>query len=73
MLLLNAKLSILNMMLSICRLEEEKGPAHNRKFICSVHVETTNDNLMGEERSRVKDSEGSAALKMLSLVEKLYV
>ena len=72
MLLLNAKLSILNMLLSICRLEEKKGPAYNRTFICSVHVKiTTNDYLseLGEERYRLKDAEISAAL---SLVRKLY-
>ena len=75
MLLFNAKLSILNMLLSICRLEEKKGPAHNRTFICSVHVKTTNDYRieLGEERSRVKDAEKSAALKVLFLVGKLYV
>ncbi|KAJ4794400.1 hypothetical protein LUZ62_045646 [Rhynchospora pubera] len=54
----------------VYKLEEEKGPAHSRTFICSVHVETTNDNFvaLGECRSKVKDAEKSAALKMLSLV-----
>ncbi|KAF3328838.1 ribonuclease 3-like protein 2 [Carex littledalei] len=61
--------------LPVYKLEEKKGPAHNRTFICSVHVKTTNDYLieLGEDRSRVKDAEKSAALKMLSLVGKLYV
>ncbi|KAF3328843.1 ribonuclease 3-like protein 2-like isoform X1 [Carex littledalei] len=56
----------------VYKLEEEKGPAHSRTFICSVHVETTNDTFiaLSECRSRVKDAEKSAALKMLSIVVK---
>lgn len=75
MLFFNAKIIIMNMRLWICRLEEEKGPAHSRTFICSVHVVTTNDNFiaLSECRSRVKDAEKSAALKMLAIVVKLYV
>ncbi|KAH0721892.1 hypothetical protein KY289_004936 [Solanum tuberosum] len=46
------------------RVEKEIGPAHDRRFICSVHIIIAEGILfvMGDEKSRVKDAENSAAL-----------
>lgn len=43
------------------------GPSHDRKFICSVRVEIQEGILFvaGDEKSRVKDAENSAASGML--------
>ena len=55
------------------RLEKEGGPAHDRKFVCSVQVETQNGTFVtiGDPMSRVKDAENSAAQKMLELLLQL--
>ncbi|OEL16544.1 Ribonuclease 3-like protein 2 [Dichanthelium oligosanthes] len=55
------------------RLEKEGGPAHERKFVCSVQVETKNGTFVtiGDPMSRVKDAENSAAQKMLELLLQL--
>ncbi|KAL9236287.1 hypothetical protein vseg_010975 [Gypsophila vaccaria] len=58
------------------RVEEELGLAHEKKFICSVEIETDGTKLfmMGEEKSRVREAENSAASLMIrSLVESNYV
>jgi len=49
------------------RLEEQRGPAHDKKFACSVRVVISNKEYiaLGDFKSRVKDSENSAAAKML--------
>ncbi|XP_043688835.1 ribonuclease 3-like protein 2 [Telopea speciosissima] len=49
------------------RVEREVGPAHDRKFICSVQVETVDGTYYttGDIRSRVKEAENSAASMML--------
>ncbi|XP_043689350.1 ribonuclease 3-like protein 2 [Telopea speciosissima] len=49
------------------RREGEIGPSHARKFICSVQVETADGEYftIGDERSRVKYAENSAASMML--------
>ncbi|KAL3508459.1 hypothetical protein ACH5RR_027860 [Cinchona calisaya] len=49
------------------RIEKEIGPAHERRFICSVQIETVEAVffVMGDEKSRVKDAENSAASVML--------
>ncbi|KAH0753120.1 hypothetical protein KY285_006268 [Solanum tuberosum] len=46
------------------RVEKEIGPAHDRRFICSVHIIIAEGMLfvMGDEQSRVKDADNSAAL-----------
>lgn len=52
------------------RIEKEIGPAHERRFICSVQIEIPKSILFckGGEKSRVKDAENSAAsLMMLGL------
>ncbi|XP_042519282.1 uncharacterized protein LOC122093099 [Macadamia integrifolia] len=49
------------------RVEREVGLPHERKFICSVQVETVDGTYFttGDIRSRVKDAENSAASMML--------
>ncbi|XP_019194385.1 PREDICTED: ribonuclease 3-like protein 2 isoform X1 [Ipomoea nil] len=61
------------------RVEKELGPSHDRKFVCSVQVDSGDDGVVfrvGKERSRVmyaagdemlriKDAENSAAFAML--------
>ncbi|KAL7249231.1 hypothetical protein ACSBR1_011395 [Camellia fascicularis] len=49
------------------RIVKEEGPSHERKFLCSVQVETVKCVLFaeGDERSKVKDAENSAALSLI--------
>ncbi|OIT28124.1 PREDICTED: ribonuclease 3-like protein 2 [Nicotiana attenuata] len=49
------------------RIEKQIGPAHDRRFICSVQVPIAEGLLFvkGEEKSRVKDAENSAASAMI--------
>ncbi|OIS99121.1 PREDICTED: ribonuclease 3-like protein 2 [Nicotiana attenuata] len=49
------------------RIEKEIGPAHNRSFACSVQVSIGENvfSVTGDEKSRVKDAENSAALAMI--------
>lgn len=51
-------------------MEKEQGPDHEKKFICSVQVETSDNAFVtiGYPMSRVKDAENSAASKMLNEV-----
>ncbi|KAK4344508.1 hypothetical protein RND71_034684 [Anisodus tanguticus] len=48
-------------------IEKEIGPAHDRRFICSVQIAIAEGMLFvtGDEKSRVKDAENSAALAMI--------
>ncbi|KAL9236285.1 hypothetical protein vseg_010974 [Gypsophila vaccaria] len=58
------------------RVEKELGLAHEKKFVCSVEIETDEMKLfmMGEEKSRVREAETSAASSMIhSLVDSNYV
>ncbi|XP_052206347.1 ribonuclease 3-like protein 2 [Diospyros lotus] len=58
------------------RIQSEVGPAHEKKFACSVQVETPNCLLFveGEEKTRVKDAENSAASMMIhGLRESKYI
>ncbi|CAL4899862.1 unnamed protein product [Urochloa decumbens] len=52
---------------------EKGGPANERKFVCSVQVETQNGTFVaiGDPMSRVKDAENSAAQKMVELLSRL--
>ncbi|CAL9773268.1 unnamed protein product [Musa acuminata subsp. burmannicoides] len=52
----------------IYKIEKEEGPAHCKRFICSVQVETEGCTFItfGDPKSRVKDAENSAASKMLA-------
>lgn len=49
------------------RLEKDVDPAHAKIFVCSVSLKVGDDLFHedGEEKSRLKDAEGSAALAML--------
>ncbi|CAL5405512.1 unnamed protein product [Camellia sinensis] len=51
----------------LSEIEREVGPAHERKFICSVQMGTVDGVLFvaGDEKSRVKDAENSAASLMI--------
>ncbi|KQK19244.1 hypothetical protein BRADI_1g47117v3 [Brachypodium distachyon] len=57
----------------IFKLEKEDGPAHDRKFMYSVEVETQNGTYFarGDPMSRVKYAENSGGQKMLELLLKL--
>ncbi|CAM0957267.1 unnamed protein product [Alopecurus aequalis] len=57
----------------IFKLEKEDGPAHDRKFLYSVQVQTQGGIYVtiGDPFSRVKDAENSGAQKMLELLSKL--
>lgn len=58
------------------KVEKETGPAHERKFVCSVQIELPDAVLFvtGVEKSRVKDAENSAASVMLhGLVDSKYI
>lgn len=50
------------------RLVDERGPAHDKKFLCSVQVVISNKEYMkvGDLKSRIKESENTAAAKMLA-------
>ncbi|XAR56721.1 Ribonuclease III [Bertholletia excelsa] len=58
------------------RTESEVGPAHDKKFICSVKIEAADSLLVveGHEKGRVKDAQNSAASLMLcQLKEAKYI
>ncbi|PSR95590.1 Ribonuclease 3-like protein [Actinidia chinensis var. chinensis] len=58
------------------RIEKEEGPSHERKYTCSVQIETVDNVLFvsGEEKSRVRDAENSAAFLMIrGLIESKYL
>ncbi|XP_057473108.1 ribonuclease 3-like protein 2 isoform X1 [Actinidia eriantha] len=49
------------------RIEKMEGPSHERKYTCSVQIKTVNTELFvsGEEKSRVRVAENSAAFLMI--------
>ncbi|XP_028799324.1 ribonuclease 3-like protein 2 [Neltuma alba] len=53
------------------RIENDSGPPHNKKFTCSVRIATEEGILcmMGEEKSRMKEAENSAASLMIRALE----
>ncbi|XP_022965096.1 ribonuclease 3-like protein 2 [Cucurbita maxima] len=56
--------------------EKDFGPSHDKRFTCSVKISTSSGMLymVGDEKSRVKDSENSAASMMIrALQEKGYL
>ncbi|XP_073027131.1 ribonuclease 3-like protein 2 [Primulina eburnea] len=58
------------------KIQEEVGLAHKKKYICSVEIEITKGVLFvkGNEKSRVKEAENSAASAMLfGLQESKYL
>ncbi|KAG5053390.1 Ribonuclease 3-like protein 3 [Glycine soja] len=48
-------------------IEKESGLSHEKKFVCAVQIPTADGILQmsGDEKSRVKDSENSAASLMI--------
>ncbi|KAJ7963763.1 Ribonuclease 3-like protein 2 [Quillaja saponaria] len=57
-------------------IEKDAGPAHEKKFVCAVQIATMNGVLYitGDEKSRIKDAENSAASLMIrSLQESNYL
>lgn len=58
------------------RIEKEVGLAHEKRFISSVEIETIDEKLfmMGDEKSRVREAENSAASIMIQkLVQDSYL
>ncbi|KAI9186292.1 hypothetical protein LWI28_015932 [Acer negundo] len=58
------------------KIEKDEGPAHDKKFVSSVQIATTDGVLfmMGEDKSRVKDAENCAASLMIrALQESTYL
>ncbi|GFZ12542.1 hypothetical protein Acr_23g0009270 [Actinidia rufa] len=58
------------------RIEKMEGPSHERKYTCSVQIKTVNTELFvsGEEKSRVRVAENSAAFLMIrELIESKIV
>ncbi|XP_023759539.1 ribonuclease 3-like protein 2 [Lactuca sativa] len=55
------------------RVEQESGPAHNKRYIASVQIELSGKIffMKGEERSKVKDAENSAASSMFYSLREL--
>ncbi|XP_061342227.1 ribonuclease 3-like protein 3 isoform X2 [Gastrolobium bilobum] len=52
-------------------IEKDAGPPHEKKFVCSVQIATINGALQmsGDEKSRVKDAENSAASLMIRALQ----
>ncbi|KAJ1389544.1 Ribonuclease III domain [Sesbania bispinosa] len=52
-------------------IEKDAGPPHEKKFVCSVQIATTNGILQmsGDEKARVKDAEHSAASLMIRALQ----
>lgn len=52
-------------------IENDMGPPHEKKFVCSVQIATVDGILyvMGDERTRVKDAENSAASSMIRALQ----
>lgn len=46
---------------------EESGPFHEKRYVCSVEINTVDKvlHVKGDEKSRVKDAENSAASWMI--------
>lgn len=47
------------------------GPAHDRKYVCSVQILTPEGTLfmMGDEKTKLKDAENSAASLMIRALQ----
>ncbi|XP_020264055.1 ribonuclease 3-like protein 2, partial [Asparagus officinalis] len=56
----------------VYRMEGEEGPPHDKKFACSVQVRISNKEYfeVGDLKSRIRDSENSAAAKVLAEIRK---
>ncbi|CAJ1971424.1 unnamed protein product [Sphenostylis stenocarpa] len=53
----------------VYRIEKDSGPSHEKRFVCAVEITTEEEEqilqMSGDEKSRVKDAENSAASLML--------
>ncbi|PIA58423.1 hypothetical protein AQUCO_00500388v1 [Aquilegia coerulea] len=45
-----------------------EGPSHDRRFVCSVQIETLGYKSQGDKKPKVKDAENSAASTMLHIL-----
>lgn len=56
------------------RVEKEFGPAHEKRFTCSVQIETASGAyaVSGNDKPRVKEAENSAASMMLQSLQRQY-
>ncbi|KAG6755074.1 hypothetical protein POTOM_040888 [Populus tomentosa] len=54
-----------------CIIENDMGPPHEKKFVCSVQIATVDGILYvtGDERTRVKDAENSAASSLIRALQ----
>lgn len=54
-----------------CSIEKDDGPPHKKKYVCSVKIPTADGVLymMGDEKSRVKEAENSAASLMIRALQ----
>ncbi|KAE9461648.1 hypothetical protein C3L33_06441, partial [Rhododendron williamsianum] len=54
------------------RVEKESGPAHEKRFICSVQIEIGSEpyTVSGKDKPRVKEAENSAASTMLQILRR---
>ncbi|PWA55605.1 Double-stranded RNA-binding [Artemisia annua] len=54
------------------KVKSEQGPAHDRRYTSSVEIDVSNNAFIvtGEERSRVKDAENSAASVMFCALQR---
>jgi len=52
-------------------IEKDSGPSHEKKFVCAVQIPTADGILQmsGDEKSRVKDAENSAASLMIRALQ----
>lgn len=52
-------------------IENDAGPPHEKKFVCSVKITTVEGTfeMLGDEKSRVKDAENSAASFMIRALQ----
>ena len=70
---INYKIRLVLVFFFSCRIEHELGPAHDRRYIASVQIELSDKIffMKGEERSKVKDAENSAASSMFYSLREL--
>ncbi|KAK7300038.1 hypothetical protein RJT34_10872 [Clitoria ternatea] len=54
-------------------IEKDSGPSHDKKFISSVQITTEDDvfQMSGDEKSRVKEAESSAASLMIRALQQM--
>ncbi|XP_027332509.1 ribonuclease 3-like protein 2 isoform X3 [Abrus precatorius] len=55
----------------VYNIEKDSGPSHEKKFVCSVQIATADGilKMSGDEKSRVKEAENSAASFMIRALQ----